>query len=78
MGLLPLSASSAFGAAILCNKKECGCEPFSLTRSPILYIMDLILGVGLLMALIATWVTLPYRWDGSSVMLGTYNELSPY
>ncbi|OCK98375.1 uncharacterized protein K441DRAFT_629401 [Cenococcum geophilum 1.58] len=72
MGLLPLSASSAFGAAILCNEKECDCEPFSLIRSPILCIMDLILGVGLLVALIATWVTLPYHWNGSSVMLGTY------
>ena len=36
MGLLPLSAASAFGAAILCNEKECGCEPFSLIRSPII------------------------------------------
>lgn len=72
MGLLPLSASSAFGAAILYNEKECDCESSSLIRSPTLYIMDLILGVGLLVALIATWVTLPHQWDGSSVMLGTY------
>lgn len=35
-------------------------------------VADSLLGAGLLVVLITTWVNLPRSWDGGLVMLGTY------
>jgi hypothetical protein len=72
IGIIPLFFSSAFSALLLANEKQCGCQSSGLAGTPIHLVFDLLLGVGLLVCLILTWVFLPRSWNGSDVMLGTY------
>ncbi|KAF2202819.1 hypothetical protein GQ43DRAFT_297924 [Delitschia confertaspora ATCC 74209] len=71
IGLIPLAFSSAFSTFLLYNEKRCGCQSSGLT-GPIHLVADAILGVGLLVCLILTWVNLPRHWAGSQIMFGTY------
>lgn len=72
ISIIPLFFSSAFGVLLLANERKCGCQSSGLTGTPIHLVVDLLLGVGLLVCLILTWVFLPQSWHGGQVMLGTY------
>ncbi|KAF2472604.1 uncharacterized protein BDR25DRAFT_259075 [Lindgomyces ingoldianus] len=72
IGILPLFCSSAFSAFLLYNERKCGCQSSGLTGTPIHFVADFLLGIGLLVCLILAWVFLPHSYDGGMVMLGTY------
>jgi len=72
IGILPLFFSSAFAALLLANEKKCGCQASGLTGTPIHLVFDLMLGIGLLVCLILSWVFMANFDDGLGVMWGTY------
>ncbi|KAF1998557.1 hypothetical protein P154DRAFT_439078 [Amniculicola lignicola CBS 123094] len=72
ISLLPLFFSSFYSLFLLANERQCGCQASGLTGTPIHLVCDLLLGIGLLVCLILTWVFLPQHWDGPVIMLGTY------
>ncbi|KAF2796920.1 hypothetical protein K505DRAFT_358888 [Melanomma pulvis-pyrius CBS 109.77] len=71
LGILPLFFSSAFSALLLANEKKCGCQSSGLTGTPIHFVFDVLLAIGLLVLLILTWIFLPDS-SGEMIMLGTY------
>ncbi|KAF2624609.1 hypothetical protein BU25DRAFT_413507 [Macroventuria anomochaeta] len=71
IGLVPLFFSSAYAALLLSNEKQCGCQAGGLTGTPFHFILDFLIGTGLLVCLILAWVFMgSYREHG--VILGTY------
>ncbi|ORY05373.1 hypothetical protein BCR34DRAFT_571989 [Clohesyomyces aquaticus] len=72
ISIIPLFFSSAFSAVLLHHERACGCQSAGLMGTPIHLVVDLLLGIGLFVCLILTWVFLPSRYDGGMVMLGTY------
>lgn len=72
IGILPLFFSSAFNAFLLANENQCGCSSSGLTGTPIHLVFDLLLGIGVLVCIILTWIFLPNAYNGQDVMLGTY------
>jgi hypothetical protein len=71
IGLVPLFFSSLYSAVLLANEKKCGCQAGGLTGTPFHFILDFLLGVGLLVCLILAWVLMGYYHE-SGVILGTY------
>ncbi|KAF2193929.1 hypothetical protein K469DRAFT_617671 [Zopfia rhizophila CBS 207.26] len=72
IGILPFFVSSAFSAFLLANEKKCGCQASGLTGTPVHIVFDLLIGIGLLVCLILTWVFLPRSGNEGMIMLGTY------
>ncbi|KAF3031565.1 hypothetical protein E8E12_002081 [Didymella heteroderae] len=71
IGLVPLFFSSLYSAILLSNEKNCGCQAGGLTGTPFHFILDFLIGTGLLVCLILTWVFIGcYRESG--VVLGVY------
>lgn len=71
IGILPLFFSSAYAALLLANEKQCGCQAGGLTGTPFHFILDFLIGTGLLTCLILAWIFIGY--DGMrGVVLGTY------
>lgn len=74
IGILPLFLSSAFSALLLANEKKCGCQSSGLTGTPVLLVFDIVLGAGLLVSLILSWMFMSDSgWcDEGMMLLGTY------
>ncbi|KAH7119604.1 hypothetical protein B0J11DRAFT_64427 [Dendryphion nanum] len=71
IGIIPLFLSASFSALLLANEKRCGCQSSGLSGTPIHLVVDLLLGIGLLVCLILSWVFLE-RSYGGGIMFGTY------
>jgi hypothetical protein len=71
IGLVPLFFSSLYSAILLSNEKKCGCQASGLTGTPFHFILDFLIGTGLLVCLILSWVFIGYYRD-SGVVLGVY------
>lgn len=71
IGLVPLFFSSLYSGMLLSNEKKCGCGAAGLTGTPFHFILDFLLGVGLLVCLILAWVFIGYH-RGGGVVLGVY------
>ncbi|KNG50778.1 sugar transporter-like protein [Stemphylium lycopersici] len=52
IGILPLFFSSAYSGLLLANEKKCGCQASGLTGTPIHFLCDVLLGIGLLLCLV--------------------------
>ncbi len=73
IGLVPLFFSSAFAALLLANERRCGCKAGGLTGTPFHFILDFVIGAGLLVCLILAWVFVGARRSRRhGIMLGTY------
>ena len=72
IGLVPLFFSSAYSALLLANERRCGCQAGGLTGTPFHFIVDFVIGVGLLVCVILTWVLMEGGWNGEGIMMGTY------
>ncbi|KAJ4336328.1 hypothetical protein N0V87_005479 [Didymella glomerata] len=48
IGLVPLFFSSLYSAILLSNEKKCGCQASGLTGTPFHFILDFLIGTGLL------------------------------
>jgi hypothetical protein len=72
IGLVPLFFSSAYSALLLANERKCGCQAGGLTGTPFHFILDFVIGTGLFVCLVLTWVLMEGGWRGSGVMMGTY------
>ncbi|KAI8931745.1 hypothetical protein NX059_011386 [Plenodomus lindquistii] len=72
IGILPLFFSSAYSALLLANEKKCGCQASGLTGTPIHFICDVVLGLGLLVCLILDWVFMGGHHCGDAILLGAY------
>ncbi|KAF2848671.1 hypothetical protein T440DRAFT_470015 [Plenodomus tracheiphilus IPT5] len=72
IGILPLFFSSAYAALLLANEKQCGCAASGLTGTPIHFVCDVLLGVGLLVCLILDWVFMGGHRCGEAILLGAY------
>ena len=76
IGLVPLAFSSAYAAILLANEKKCGCQAGGLTGTPFHFILDFVIGTGLLICIILGWIfmgVLHYRPGG--IILGTYGTV---
>jgi len=71
IGLVPLFFSSTYSAVLLSNEKRCGCQAGGLTGTPFHFILDFLLGTGLLVCLILSWVFIGYHHE-RGVVLGVY------
>ena len=71
IGLVPLFFSALYSAILLSNEKKCGCQAGGLTGTPFHFVLDFVIGVGLLVCLILAWVLMGYYRD-RGVILGTY------
>lgn len=71
IGLVPLFFSSFYSAVLLSNEKKCGCQAGGLTGTPFHFILDFLIGTGLLVCLILSWVFMGYYRE-HGVILGTY------
>lgn len=71
IGLVPLFFSSLYSAILLSNEKKCGCHAAGLTGTPFHFILDFLIGTGLLVCLILAWIFIGYRRD-CGVVLGVY------
>ena len=71
IGLVPLFVSALYSALLLSNEKKCGCKASGLTGTPFHFILDFLIGTGLLVCLILTWVFIGYYRE-SGVVLGVY------
>ncbi|KAH6629148.1 hypothetical protein C7974DRAFT_182051 [Boeremia exigua] len=56
IGILPLFFSAAFAALLLANERRCGCQASGLAGTPLHFIADFVLGVGLAVCLVLAWV----------------------
>lgn len=73
IGLIPLFFSAAYAALLLANEKKCGCQAGGLTGTPFHFILDFVIGTGLLVCLILAWIFMGrHRYRQRGVMLGTY------
>lgn len=76
IGLVPLAFSSAYAAILLANEKKCGCQAGGLTGTPFHFILDFVIGTGLLICIVLGWIfmgVLHYRPGG--IILGTYGTV---
>ncbi|KAF1923024.1 uncharacterized protein M421DRAFT_76492 [Didymella exigua CBS 183.55] len=74
IGLVPLFFSSLYSAILLSNEKKCGCQAGGLTGTPFHFILDFLIGTGLLTCLILAWALMGYYRE-SGVILGTLVHL---
>jgi len=74
IGLVPLFFSSAFAALLLANEKKCGCRAGGLTGTPFHFMLDFLIGTGLLVCLILAWVFMGQngRRRNGGIIIGTY------
>lgn len=73
IGLIPLFFSSAYAGLLLANEKKCGCQAGGLTGTPFHFILDFVIGTGLLVCLILAWVFMGDRYcHDHGIILGTY------
>lgn len=72
IALIPLFFSSAYAALLLSNEKKCGCQAGGLTGTPFHFILDFLIGTGLLTCLILAWIFMRDTWRSHGVILGTY------
>ncbi|KAJ4984321.1 hypothetical protein SVAN01_10162 [Stagonosporopsis vannaccii] len=74
IGLVPLFFSAAYAALLLANEKKCGCQAGGLTGTPFHFILDFLIGTGLLVCLILAWIFMGDRWcrRHGGVVIGTY------
>lgn len=72
IGLIPLAFSSTYAAILLANEKKCGCQAGGLTGTPFHFILDFVIGTGLLVCLILAWVFMGSHYRIGAVILGTY------
>lgn len=71
IAIVPLFFSSAYAALLLANEKRCGCQAGGLTGTPFHFILDFLIGLGLLVCLILAWILMG-RVRDRGIMLGTY------
>lgn len=74
IGLIPLFFSAAYAALLLSNEKKCGCQAGGLTGTPFHFILDFVMGAGLLVCLILAWIFMGQHRCGRrhGIILGTY------
>jgi amino acid permease len=73
ISILPLFFSACFGLLLLANERKCGCQSSGLNGTPIHLFFDILIGIGLLVCLILTWVCLPEGYVSErNIMFGTY------
>jgi hypothetical protein len=77
--LVPMALSSLYSFVLLSSKKKDGSEQYAMSGSRAQFIVDFLLGFGLIAFLVPGWVCLASGWrmDVGDIMLGTYGTVFP-